>query len=180
MIHSLAECNSKNVGKGTKIWQYCVILKGAIIGKNCNICSHVFIENEVLIGDNVTIKNGVQIWDGIEIKDDVFIGPNVSFCNDKYPISKIKRKDYGKIIISKGASIGAGAIILPGVTIGEDVLITGAGPIGLMAIKICKMVGARNVVITDINDYRLLLAESCGASKAININKEELWLLQIL
>ena len=58
--------------------------------------------------------------------------------------------------------------------IGEDVLITGAGPIGLMAIKICKMIGARNVVITDINDYRLLLAESFGASKAININKEDL------
>ena len=58
--------------------------------------------------------------------------------------------------------------------IGEDVLITGAGPIGLMAIKICKMIGARNVVITDINDYRLLLAESYGVSKAININKEEL------
>ena len=74
----------------------------------------------------IRIKNGVQIWDGTEIKDDVFIGPNVSFCNDKYPISKIKRKDYGKIIISKGASIGAGAIILPGVKIGEDVLI-GAG-----------------------------------------------------
>ena len=128
MIHPSSECQSLNIGAGTTIWQYCVILERAKIGQNCNICSHVFIENDVIIGDNVTIKSGVQLWDGIEIKDDVFIGPNVSFCNDKYPISKRKRNEYGKITINKGSSIGAGSIILPGVKIGKNCLI-GAGTI---------------------------------------------------
>lgn len=128
MIHSSAECYSLNIGEGTNIWQYCVVLEKAKIGKNCNICSHVFIENDVIIGDNVTIKSGVQIWDGIEIRDDVFIGPNVSFCNDKYPVSKKRRNDFGKIVINKGSSIGAGVVILPGVKIGQNSLI-GAGTI---------------------------------------------------
>ena len=88
MKNKNSEIYSKNIGDGTSIWQYVVILEGAKIGKNCNICSHCFIENEVSIGDNVTIKNGVQIWDGIHIGNNVFIGPNVTFTNDKFPKSK--------------------------------------------------------------------------------------------
>ena len=123
MIHPLSDVQSKNIGENTNIWQFCVILKNAQIGSNCNICSHVFFENDVKIGNNVTIKNGVQIWDGIEIEDNVFIGPNVTFCNDRYPKSGNKNFKLEKIIIKKGASIGANSTILPGVTIGENAMI---------------------------------------------------------
>ena len=123
MIHELSDVQSKNIGKDTNIWQYCVILPNAKIGDNCNICSHCFIENDVVIGDNVTIKNGVSLYDGMRIEDDVFIGPNATFCNDKYPKSKNKNFKLEPIVIKKGASIGANATILPGVTIGENALI---------------------------------------------------------
>ncbi len=128
MIHKLSDVASKNIGEGTSVWQYCVILKNAVIGKNCNICSHCFIENDVILGDNVTIKCGVQIWDGIRIEDNVFVGPNVTFCNDKYPESKNKDFNLERIIIRKGAVIGANATILPGIEIGDKAII-GAGAI---------------------------------------------------
>ena len=128
MIHKLADVQSENVGKDTNIWQYCVVLPGAIIGNNCNICSHCFIENDVVVGNNVTVKCGVQLWDGVRIEDDVFIGPNVTFCNDKYPKSRNKNWKKENVLVKKGASIGANATILPGVTIGENVLI-GAGSV---------------------------------------------------
>ena len=128
MIHTLSDVQSKNVGKDTNIWQYCVVLPGAVIGDNCNICSHCFIENDVKIGNNVTIKNGVNLYDGITIEDDVFIGPNVVFCNDKYPKSGNKNFKLEKVIVKKGASIGANATILPGVTIGENAMV-GAGAV---------------------------------------------------
>lgn len=128
MIHELSDVQSKNIGKDTNIWQYCVVLPNAKIGDNCNICSHCFIENDVVIGDNVTVKNGVYLYDGITIEDDVFIGPNATFCNDRYPKSKNKDFKLESIVIKKGASIGANATILPGVTIGENALI-GAGAV---------------------------------------------------
>lgn len=127
-IHSLADVQSLNIGEGTKIWQFCVVLPNAQIGGNCNICSHCFIENDVIIGDNVTIKCGVQLWNGARIEDNVFIGPNVTFCNDKYPRSGNKNFKCEPVIIKKGASIGANATILPGITIGENAII-GAGSV---------------------------------------------------
>jgi len=128
MIHPLSDVQSKNIGEGTNIWQFCVVLEGAKIGRNCNICSNCFIENDVVIGDNVTVKNGVSLYDGMRIEDDVFIGPNATFCNDKYPKSKNKDFKLEPIIIKRGASIGANATILPNVTIGENSLV-GAGAV---------------------------------------------------
>ncbi len=128
MIHPLSDVQSKNIGENTNIWQFCVVLPEAKIGDNCNICSHCFIENNVRIGNNVTVKCGVQIWDGMVIEDDVFIGPNVTFCNDRYPKSRNKDWKLEPVIVKKGASIGANATILPGVTIGENALI-GAGAV---------------------------------------------------
>ncbi|MBO5997273.1 MAG: N-acetyltransferase [Alphaproteobacteria bacterium] len=128
MIHTLSDVESKNIGEGTNVWQFCVVLPNAQIGKNCNICSHCFIENDVVIGDNVTIKCGVQIWDGMRIEDDVFIGPIVTFCNDRHPKSRNKDWVLEPVIVKKGAMIGANATILPGVTIGENAII-GAGAI---------------------------------------------------
>ena len=134
MIHPLSDVQSKNSGENTNIWQFCVVLPNAVIGDNCNICSHCFIENDVKIGNNVTVKCGVQLWDGVEIEDDVFIGPNVTFCNDKYPKSGNKNFKLEKVIVKKGASIGANATILPGITIGENAMI-GAGTIVTKDVK---------------------------------------------
>ena len=128
MIHSLSDVQSKNIGENTNVWQFCVVLPGAKIGSDCNICSHCLIENDVFIGNRVTIKSGVQIWDGVTIEDDVFIGPNVTFCNDKYPKSRNKNWVLSPVTVKKGASIGANATILPGVTIGENAMI-GAGAV---------------------------------------------------
>jgi acetyltransferase-like isoleucine patch superfamily enzyme len=128
MIHKLADVQSKNIGEGTSVWQFCVILKNAKIGKNCNINANVFIENDVFIGDNVTIKCGVQVWDGVTIEDSVFIGPNVTFTNDFLPRSKQYPIEFLKTFIKKGSSIGANATILAGVTIGEFAMI-GAGSV---------------------------------------------------
>lgn len=127
MKSKYADVQSTKIGENTQIWQFCVILPDAVIGANCNICSHIFIENEVIIGDNVTIKCGVQLWDGITIEDDVFIGPNVTFTNESIPRSQVHDKSKFKpTLIKKGATIGANATILPGIVIGEYALI-GAG-----------------------------------------------------
>ena len=129
MIHLKSDVLSNSIGDNTSIWQYCVILPEAKIGKNCNICASVFIENIVDIGNNVTIKNGVQIWDGITIEDDVFIGPNTTFTNELIPRSKNHVPDnIKKTLIKKGATIGANATILPEITIGEFSFI-GAGSV---------------------------------------------------
>lgn len=126
MIHSSADVQSINIGSNTFIWQFCVVLKGAIIGNECNINSHVFIENDVVIGNNVTVKSGVQLWDGLRVSDNVFIGPNVTFTNDMVPRSKSYPISFLKTIIGKGASIGANATIIGGIEIGPYALI-GAG-----------------------------------------------------
>lgn len=127
-IHPNSDVQSNSIGEGSKIWQYCVILPGASIGDRCNICSHVFIENNVVIGNDVTIKSGVQVWDGISIENNVFIGPNCTFCNDKFPRSKKHLDQYDITTVKSGASIGAGSVILPGLCIGENAMI-GAGSV---------------------------------------------------
>ncbi len=140
MIHPLADVLSKNIGADTNIWQFCIVLPNAQIGNNCNMCSHCFIENDVVIGNNVTIKNGVYLWDGITIEDNVFIGPNVTFTNDKYPRSKEYPEKFQKTILKEGVSIGAGSVILGGITIGRK-----------------AMIGAGSVVTKDVPDGELWL-----------------------
>lgn len=125
--HPTSDIQSKKIGPGTVIWQFTVVLPGATIGADCNINSHCFVENDVIIGDGVTIKCGVYIWDGITIEDLAFIGPNVTFVNDKFPRSKMSF-ELLRTIIRKGASIGANATILSGITIGAYSLI-GAGSV---------------------------------------------------
>ncbi len=127
MIHPLSDCKAE-IPASTNIWQFCVIFPEATIGNNCNICANVLIENEVLVGNNVTVKSGVQLWDGITVEDDVFIGPNSTFTNDLFPRSKNPEWKLSKTVIKKGASIGANATILCGITIGEKAMI-GAGSV---------------------------------------------------
>jgi acetyltransferase-like isoleucine patch superfamily enzyme len=127
-IHPSSDVQSKQIGEGTRIWQYVVVLPGAVIGRDGNICSHCFIENQVVVGDRVTVKCGVQLWDGVTLEDDVFVGPNATFTNDLNPRS---RNDAAKLLptlVKKGASIGANATILPGLTIGEGAMV-GAGAV---------------------------------------------------
>jgi acetyltransferase-like isoleucine patch superfamily enzyme len=140
MIHPLSDVQSANIGEGTSIWQFCVVLPGAVIGCDCNVNAHCFIENAVTLGNRVTVKSGVYLWDGVHLADDVFVGPNVTFANDKYPRSKRHLEAYPRTQVLRGASIGAGAIILPGITIGELAII-GAGAV------VTKDVPSRAVVI---------------------------------
>ncbi len=162
-IHELANVKSNNIGDSTKIWQFAIVLEGAKIGSNCNINCHTFIENDVMIGNNVTIKPGVYIWDGITIEDNVFIGPNVTFTNDKFPRSKSYPTSFQKTIIKKGASLGANATILGGITVGCFAII-----------------GAGSVVTKPVPDYAMLVGNPAkiagwvdkGGNKLIVIGNE--------
>jgi UDP-2-acetamido-3-amino-2,3-dideoxy-glucuronate N-acetyltransferase len=140
-IHSnaIVEKNAR-IGDGTRIWAFAHVLGGARIGKCCNICDHVFIENDVIIGDRVTIKCGVQLWDGLRLADDVFVGPNATFTNDLFPRSQKYPEKYLRTYVQSGASIGANATILAGVTIGEKAMV-GAGSV------VTKDVPSRAIVV---------------------------------
>jgi UDP-2-acetamido-3-amino-2,3-dideoxy-glucuronate N-acetyltransferase len=111
-IHPTADVQTSNIGDETLVWQFAVILPSAVIGRNCNINCHTFIENNVRIGNRVTVKSGVYLWDGIVVDDDVFIGPNVTFVNDKYPRSKKYPEKFQETKICRNVSIGANATIL--------------------------------------------------------------------
>ncbi|AWT48948.1 dTDP-6-deoxy-3,4-keto-hexulose isomerase [Psychrobacter sp. YP14] len=139
-IHEKADVASVDIGENTRVWQFVVILKGAIIGRNCNICAHTLIEDDVIIGDNVTVKSGVYVWSGTRIEDDVFLGPNATLTNDLMPRSKQYPDEFSGITLKKGASIGANATILPGITIGEKAMV-GAGAV------VTKDVPANAVVV---------------------------------
>lgn len=127
-IHPSADVQTKAVGEGTQIWQYTVVLPGARIGRDCNLNAHCLVENDVVIGDRVTLKSGVFLWDGTTVEDDVFIGPNATFTNDKFPRSRRKPDIFQRIVLKRGASIGANATILGGVTVGEGAIV-GAGSV---------------------------------------------------
>lgn len=127
-VHSHALCESTQIGTGTRIWAFAHVLPDARIGRDCNICDHVFIENDVHVGDRVTVKCSVQLWDGIRIEDDVFIGANATFTNDPFPRSKKYPASFGATVVRTGASIGANATILPGLTIGAHAMV-GAGAV---------------------------------------------------
>jgi acetyltransferase-like isoleucine patch superfamily enzyme len=136
-IHPTAQVDSDEIGDNSTIWQYSVVLKGAKIGKNCNINFSCFIEQGVTLGDNVTVKSGIYIWEGVECENDVFLGPNVVFTNDIFPRSKSYKKPV-KTLIKEGASIGANSTILAGIKIGKF-----------------AMTGIGSVVTRDIPDYAL-------------------------
>jgi acetyltransferase-like isoleucine patch superfamily enzyme len=126
--HAVVESNA--IGDRTRIWAFAHILPGARIGSDCNICDHTFLENDVILGDRVTIKCGVQLWNGVRLEDDVFVGPNATFTNDHFPRSRqhLNPEQVGQTVVKRGATIGANATILPGVTIGERAMV-GAGAV---------------------------------------------------
>lgn len=149
----MSDVQNTNIPDSTRVWQFVVILPDALIGENCNICSHCYIENNVIIGNNVTVKCGVYLWDGIIIEDNVQVGPNVTFTNDKYPRAK-QLFEAQRTLIKKNASIGAGSVILGGITIGEN-----------------AMIGAGSVVTKDIPDNELWFGNPAKFIR--NINQEK-------
>lgn len=126
-IHPAALVETDRIGRRTSIWAFAHVLPGATIGKDCNICDHVFVEGGAVVGDRVTVKCGVQLWEGVTLEDDVFVGPNVTFTNDRHPRSR-RWKTPERTLVKAGASIGANATILPGVTIGDGAMV-GAGAV---------------------------------------------------
>lgn len=128
IVHPTADVQTSKLGNDTRIWQHVVILPGAEIGANGNVCAFCLLENDVIVGNNVTIKSGVYLWDGLRVGNNVFIGPNVTFTNDKYPRSKQYPGTFLTTTIKDGASIGANATIIGGLTIGEHAMV-GAGSV---------------------------------------------------
>ncbi len=157
-IHPSADVKTKDIGDNCTIWQNSVILDEAKIGNNCNINANCFVENDVIIGDNVTIKCGVQIWDGIHLEDNVFVGPNATFCNDKFPKSKIRSKNKCNTIIKKNSSIGGNATILPNIIVNED-----------------SMVGAGSVVTKDVPRGAIVVGNPAKVIGYTKTNKEEIF-----
>ena len=149
-IHSHALVESEDIGPGTRIWAFAHVLRGAIIGADCNICDHSYIDEDVVIGDRVTIKSGVYLWDGLRVEDDAFLGPQATFTNDRFPRSKQPCRPL-ITTIRRGASIGAGAIILPGVTVGER-----------------AMVGAGAVVTSDVPDAVVVVGNPARVVRVID------------
>ena len=139
-IHATADVQALKIGARTRVWQFVVILPQATIGEDCNICSHCFIENDVVVGDRVTVKSGVQLWDGLRLEDDVFVGPNVTFTNDRMPRSRVYPDGFLQTVVRRGASIGGGATILPAIEIGERAMV-GAGAV------VTRDVPARAIVV---------------------------------
>jgi acetyltransferase-like isoleucine patch superfamily enzyme len=137
-IHPTALVASKRIGEGTRIWAFVNILEGATIGRDCNICDRCFIENDVVVGDRVTVKCGVSLYDGVRLEDEVFVGPDVSFSNDPRPRSGVHPASVPRTTVREGASLGTGAILLPGVTVGRF-----------------AMVGAGSLVTRDVPDFAL-------------------------
>ena len=161
MIHPLADCQCSNIPESTRVWQFCVILPGAQIGEECNICSHCLVENQAIIGNRCTIKSGVQIWDGIELEDEVFVGANVSFTNDKYPHSHCKEWTLLKTKLCKGATIGAGSVVTKDVPAGELWVGNPAKKIGVMQNECYRQVVDNKVIKTKMK-YFCLNRRACA------------------
>ncbi len=134
------------IGRGTRIWHFCHIMSGAVIGERCNLGQNVFVGENVRLGDNVKVQNNVSIYDGVEIEDDVFCGPSMVFTNVVNPRSRVSRRDkYRKTVVRRGASIGANATIVCGHTIGAYAFI-----------------GAGSVLTRDLPDFALAYGVPAG------------------
>ncbi len=150
-MHPEGRVESSDIGPGTRVWAFAHILEGARIGADCNICDHTFIEGGAVVGDRVTIKCGVQLWNGVTLEDDVFVGPNATFTNDPLPRSRRAPAEYARTLVKRGASIGANATLLPGITVGAG-----------------AMVGAGAVVTRDVPPRAIVVGNPAAVSGFVN------------
>lgn len=129
-VHGNGLCESASVGSGTRVWAFAHVLPGAVVGRDCNICDGAYVEGGAVVGDRVTIKNQVMVFDGVTIEDDVFLGPGVIFTNDFAPRAFIKKHgaELDRTIVARGATLGAGVVVVCRTTIGEYAFI-GAGAV---------------------------------------------------
>jgi acetyltransferase-like isoleucine patch superfamily enzyme len=142
-VHERGLCDSDTVGEGTRIWAHAHVMKGAVVGRGCNIGEGSFVETGAVLGDFCTVKNGVSIWDRVVCEDYVFLGPDASLTNDFLPRAAFKKDpetEFRPTRIREGASIGANATIVCGVTIGRH-----------------AMIGAGTVVTRDVPDFALAI-----------------------
>src|SRR5262245_56273859 len=141
-VHERALVETDEIGSGTRVWAFAQVMSGARVGSDCNICGHAFIEQGAVIGDRVTVKNNVQVWDGVTIEDDVFLGTNATLTNDPNPRAAIKksREQLSKTVVRRGATVGANATIVCGITVGEFAFV-GAGAV------VTRDVGAYSLVV---------------------------------
>lgn len=138
--HPTALVESSTVGAGTRVWAFCHVLAGAVVGRDCNLGDHCYVEGGATLGDEVVVKNGVALWQGLTLEDRVFVGPNVAFTNDRVPRAKVFRPEYDRSLVCEGASLGANATLLCPITIGRYAL-----------------VGAGAVVTGDVPDFGLVV-----------------------
>ncbi len=138
--HPLALVESETIGSGTRVWAWAHVMVGARIGADCNIGEHCFVERGAVLGDRVTVKNGVAVWEGVTAEDDVFLGPSAVFTNDVRPRSKVYHDAVVPTLLKRGASIGANATVLCGLTVGSY-----------------AMVGAGSVVTRSVPDHALVV-----------------------
>jgi UDP-2-acetamido-3-amino-2,3-dideoxy-glucuronate N-acetyltransferase len=129
-VHSLALCESDDVGPRTRVWAFAHVLAGARIGADCKVGGHAFVEGGTVVGDGVTIKNGVQLWSGVTVEDEAFLGPGAVFTNDASPRALYPKGPAGwrPTLVRRGATVGANATVLSGLTIGPWAMV-GAGSV---------------------------------------------------
>ena len=156
-VHEKAICETDKIGKNTRIWAFCHIMKDVEIGEDCNFGDGSFVESGVRIGNRVTVKNHISIWNGVEIEDDVFLGPNCVLTNDIFPRSKVYHSENIKTLLKKGASIGANATIICGITLGKY-----------------SMVAAGAVVTKDVPDFALVLGVPARTTGYVSVTGEKL------
>lgn len=134
-LHPKALVEASDIGAGTRVWAFAHVMKGARVGRNCNIGDHCFIEAGAILGDNVTVKNGVSVWENVTIEDNVFLGPNCVFINDPNPRAYIKKspRNLGKTLVRANATVGANASILCSLAIGRHAFV-GAGAVVLRSV----------------------------------------------
>ena len=149
--HPEGKVESSDIGPGTRVWAFAHILEGARVGADCNICDHTLIEGGAVVGDRVTVKCGVQLWNGVTLEDDVFVGPNATFTNDRFPRSRQQPAEVARTVVRRGASIGANATLLPGVTIGAG-----------------AMVGAGAVVTRDVPSRAIVMGNPAAVTGFVN------------
>jgi UDP-2-acetamido-3-amino-2,3-dideoxy-glucuronate N-acetyltransferase len=148
-VHPSGLCESDRVGRGSRIWAFAHVMKGAVVGEECNIGDHAFVEGGAVLGNGVTVKNGVAVWEGVTLEDYVFVGPNAVFTNDRFPRSprgpeaKARYASHDWLSptrVRQGATIGANATVVCGITIGRY-----------------AMIGAAAVVTRDVGDFELVI-----------------------